>query len=81
MRIDPRPRARAFTLLEVVVVFLIVSLMMLVVLGLIRNRASPKRDVPPLPDKSAPVMIERDGSRKATPKPAPDASGEKPGFR
>ena len=54
--------------------------MMLVVLGLIRNRTNPKRDVPPLPDKSAPVMIERDGSRKAA-TPAPDATGEKPGFR
>ena len=76
MRSDPRRRARAFTLLEVVVVFLIVALMMLVVLGLIRNKTSPKRTVPALPDTKQPVMIERDGKAKAT--PVPD---EKPGFR
>ena len=79
MRIDPRRRVRAFTLLEVVVVFLIVALLTVVVVGLITSKTHPKRDVPPLPDTKKPVMIERDGSRKTA--PAPTEGAEKPGFR
>lgn len=81
MRIDPRRRARAFTLLEVVVVFLIVALLMLVGIGLITSRTHPKRPVPALPDAKQPVMIERDGSRKITPAPDAGAPEGKPGFR
>ena len=82
MRIDPRRRARAFTLLEVIVVFLIVALLMIVVIGLITSRTHPKRTVPALPETKAPVMIERDGSRKTTPRPDAGATPEgKPGFR
>ena len=77
MSSDPRRSTRAFTLLEVVVVFLIVALLMLVCLGLIRTKTNPKRDVPPLPDTKKPVLIERDGKVKATPAPAPEG---KPGF-
>ena len=55
---------------------------MIVVIGLITSRTHPKRTVPALPETKAPVMIDRDGSRKTTPRPDAGATPEgKPGFR